>query len=152
LLRSLLVTLFILISSCAQAKDQSGKGGTHPSSEQNTELSRLLSRLSLIQTAGLTHGSGQFFVKIFAVSKGEECDVHSNLCEGVDLLVSVRSPDLYGDHALYKITGLQDWKFVTWNQYAEEDSPEHFTSFDVSGRWKGGHPTLSCRNTPREGS
>ena len=129
-----------------------GDTGKHVRSEFNTQDSDLMSRLHLRETAGFEHGTGQYFVKLFVVPRGEECDVDGTLCEGRDLFISVSSPDLGGDHALSRISGMQDWDFVKWRSFAEYDAPEYFTSFDVTITMRPGQMLSECKGARPGGS
>jgi hypothetical protein len=139
------VLLFLLIglSSSAYARARKEKSG-HLVAERNSELSYLLSRLVLQQTAGDTDATGAYLVKIFDVSRGEECDVQGEMCEGFDLVISVTSLDILGDKALYQVKGLKNWKFAGWKTYADYDEPGYSTSFRVSVETRDGKPIREC--------
>lgn len=146
------VVMLLLISCFTIGLGAAGKGkGSHLVSERNTELSDLLSRLELLESAGTGHLTGQYFVKLYEVSRGEECDSESDLCEGTDLLISVRSPDLFGDRALYRVKGLSKWRFKGWTQYAQVDGPEHYTSFTVFLQTRDGRPIPECGKAKPDG-
>jgi len=139
----------LLLCLCSPALGAAKKVGSgHLVSERNTDLSYLLSRLILQQTAGTTHETGAYKVKIFQVSRGEECDVEGDMCDGFDLVISVSSLDLYGDKALYQVKGLKSWKFEGWTKYADYDSPEYSTSFRVSIVTGDGKPIKGCGKPP----
>lgn len=116
-------------------------------SEKNTALSELIYGLNLVSTAGTDAKTGAFFLKVYRVPQGGECDTNSDRCKGVDLLVSAASLDLDGDNALYRIGGLSNWEFVEWKKYAEFDSPESTTSFTVKVSLKAGKTLSQCRKT-----
>lgn len=143
----LLIAVVIVVIACVPLT-----GGVreerepHITSGKNTSVSDLLHRLNLIETAGADLHSGQYFVKVYRVPQGEECDVDNDLCKGRDLLISVASLDLYGDHALHRVTGLAEWKFIEWKVYAEFDGPGYFTSFVVEITPKAGVTFTECRN------
>lgn len=141
-----LVAAVILVSGLVTVAAESDATVVAPgiTAERNTELSGLVGRLELVSTAGADRGSGQYLVRIFRVPIGEECDVPTDLCRGSDLLVSVASLDLYGDHALYRFTGLERWEFRGWESYAEFDNREHFTSFRVAITTRDGGEFRGC--------
>jgi|GEM_PF-2391611 hypothetical protein len=143
------VCLFLLVASCSPAKSGASKGKKgNLLIERNSELSMLLSRIVLKEKAGTTNETGQYLVKLFEVPRGEECDVGGSLCEGIDLVISVSSLDLNGDKAVYRVQNLANWDFKAWKTYAEYDSPEYFTSFEVSVESRDGKPLAECERAP----
>ncbi len=125
---------------------QSGKGLV--TTERNSRSSDFVYRLGLVSTAGTDAKTGAFFIKIYRLPQGSECDTGGASCKGVDLIVSIASLDLGGDNALYRITGLANWDFVGWKGYAEYDAPEYSTSFTVKVSMKPGKTLSECQSGP----
>jgi hypothetical protein len=135
----------LLSSVCSLAVSGAASGAQgHLHTERNSKLSYLLSRIVLKETAGSSNDTGQYFVKLFELPRGEECDVEGSQCEGFDLLISVSSLDLLGDKTLFQFGKLARWEFLGWSSYAEYDAAGYFTSFKVSVQTRDGKPLREC--------